>query len=158
MSITQSDGQHLSFRERRELREQQQAALNSDDGIKVYGKGTFIELLGNAYSVNIYIFAVFDSISITSSNGKLFSYNDNRVLGACNYKLFFPSFDSDEIKQVMDSRFKETILNGLNENLCFMSENVQRGKQNLKVKVYNYSNLKTLENNIVKKFLEESVE
>ena len=58
----------------------------------------------------------------------------------------------------MDSRFKETILNGLNENLCFMSENVQRGKQNLKVKVYNYSNLKTLENNIVKKFLEESVE
>ena len=133
-------GQHLSYRERRELRTQNKE-IEQEDSLKVFGKNSFIELLGNAYSVNIFICATFDSIGITSVNGKLFGYNDNRLLGACDYKFFFPSFDSDEIKSVMDSRFKETVLNGLDENLCFMSENTQKGKRNLKLKVFDYSNI-----------------
>ena len=150
----ETSGQHLSYRERRELRAQNKE-IEQEDSLKVFGKNSFIELLGNAYSVNIFICATFDSIGITSANGKLFGYNDNRLLGACDYKFFFPSFDSDEIKSVMDSRFKETVLNGLDENLCFMSENTQKGKRNLKLKVFDYSNIEKSNIDIFSEFWEE---
>lgn len=156
-NVEQESNKRLSYKERRELRALQQPIVSGEE-LKVFGKRTFIELLGNAYSVNIFICAYFDSIGITSTNGKLFSYNDFRILGACDYKLFFPSFDTDEIKSVMETRFKESILNGLNENLCFMSEQVQKGKKYLKLKVYDYSDLNESNLQILKKILEENYE
>ena len=55
----------------------------------------------------------------------------------------------------MDSRFKETVLNGLDENLCFMSENTQKGKRNLKLKVFDYSNIEKSNIDIFSEFWEE---
>ena len=139
------EGERMSYRERQQLRHQEAGGTEQRANVSVFGKDTFMELLGSAYTVNIFVCAVFDSINLMGPGGMaLFSSTNRTTLGACNYKLFFPHFDVDEVMQIMDTTntsSKKSVLTGLAENMCYLSVKTQRGKSEYKIKAFDFSHI-----------------
>lgn len=113
-----SEEMRMSFSERREARRQ---ATMSSETIGISGKDTFFELLGNSYRVGIHICCSIDSVNVTNTSGQLFSSGDRNIIKQCRYKILDGNA-GEEVRNIMENSFKEKMLMGMNENICFISE------------------------------------
>lgn len=87
----------------------------------INGKDTLLFLLNNAYKVNIFICVSVDSVSLTNDLGEqVFGFSQRNIIKTSDYKILYPNCASD-IRNVMDDSFKEKMLNGLSENMAFLS-------------------------------------
>lgn len=106
------------------LRQQQlsrNTITSNKSDLNVLGKSTLFNLISNAYKVNIFICLSIDSIMATNDMGDLvFGFQQRNILRNNNYKILFN--DNSDSKNIMEDMFKEKMLNGLNENMAFVSE------------------------------------
>lgn len=103
-----------------------QALKEKTDTTSVSGKDSLLNLITSAYRVNIFVCLSIDALPITNDVGEgVFSYSEYNKLGTSGYKVLIQK-PSAAASNIMDDGFKATMLNGLNENMAFMSINQQR--------------------------------
>lgn len=104
--------------------------------VSVTGKGKLMQLISSGYTVGIYICIAIDSMAVTNDMGEAaFGYAQKTILSNCNFKILFNDLNGD-YSGFMETSFKGKMLNGLNENMAFMSD---RGRSYYKFRVFQYS-------------------
>lgn len=95
---------------------------NGNVNLPVNGRETLIPLLmNNAYKANIFICVSLDTISLTNDSGEqVFGYGQRNIIRLSDYKILYPNCSSD-IKNIMDDSFKDKMLNGLSNDMAFIS-------------------------------------
>ena len=84
-------------------------------------KGLLNDLIPAAHRANIFLAFSLESLSLISNNGdQVFSFSNCGLLSSCDYK-FLSLQCSDEARKIMPSSFKEKMLQGLSENMSFLS-------------------------------------
>ncbi len=120
-SSAKIDYSKLSMKEIIALSKKKQSNQSSS-GITVFGRETLVPfLMSNAYKANIFICVSLDSVSLTNDSGEqVFGYSHRNIIRTSDFKILYPNCNSD-IRNIMDDSFKEKMLNGLSENMAFMS-------------------------------------
>lgn len=100
----------------------QKAAKDNKPKNAVSGKDTLVPyLLGNCYKANIFICFAADSVNFNNDAGeKVFGHHEHNTMRSADYKILYVNYNSD-VRNIMDDTFKEKMLNGLSEDMAFMS-------------------------------------
>jgi|GEM_PF-5788605 len=97
------------------------AKRQQNDSLIASGKDTMAYLIANAYKVNIFICFSMDTIMLTNDLGEqVLGFSQRNIIRTCDYKILYPNCSSD-IRNVMEDSFKERMLNGMTENMAFLS-------------------------------------
>lgn len=102
-------------------RQSQMRQAQIADAITVNGKGSLLELIANAYRVNIFVCCAIDSINLSNAMGNVFSSQDKNIIKECNYKVIDVDV-GENIQNIMENSFKLRMLNNMSESVCFVSE------------------------------------
>lgn len=103
---------------------QMQNQSNLLNEASINGRDTLIPFLfNNAYKANIFICIYLESLILTNDAGdQVLGFSHRNIMKTCKYKILFNNCSSD-VRSIMEDSFKEKTLNGMNENMVYLSCN-----------------------------------
>lgn len=131
------DMSKLSMKDIIELHKRQNTSKSSSI---VHGKETLIPfLISNAYKANIFICLSLNTLSLTSDSGEQVIYQSQKnIIKTSDFKILYPNCSSD-IRGIMEDSFREKMLNGLSDDMAFVS---YEQREFYKIRYYQMEDLK----------------